>query len=1454
MSARSAASTPASARRRGWWLGLLLSSTLLAGLGALLLDPALQKRLLIPRLAPLVEQLDLDYVRVTPWSLELRGLKLSVRGARLSLDRLELGVNPLRLLGDTLSVRRLQLEHAVLNLENFVPPPADPAAPPFPGLLAALDLGYGLALGEVSAALEVRLPNARVITLALGGGGLRPHQTGELTYDLQALLGPEQHVHSSGTLSVEQLSAGAFRGLQSAGTVELQWPGLPAAERLAFALDLHPAPGMGAPRARYRLARAARAAGATLGLAPAAPEVVSFTLRSLTAASEDRAKLSLNGVYAGEFGAIQGDFQLLANERLGAPYAGGSPLPSVVNRTAGTFGYAGATQTFELTLTNDLLLGELARVLGNNPALPASLNLHSAVTLAGQPTRVVVTRFEHTVAPDAGPPVLTIRANSPLTLDPAQPEVLLATPRALGVIEVAGLPLPWLNGLLGEVALGEGALRGGFEVAADKHQRLVLNPVAPLIAGPVTVSRAQNVLVSGLTLQVLPKFLRSQRSLSVSLKALELRQDARRLLNGQVRLRQKHAPDSPARLDLTLDLDLDAITALPGIAPLVSQYALPQGLLAHLETDLESRPGEVRVKSVLAQLAHGSAPELFKLKSEQAFTVPLGTASPTQRNPRGVLARLEFRNLNLAWLSPWLPDGALEGRLSHANFGLMEEAGGALVLSAGVPLEIRDLSVQHGGTVLAQQLAISVAPRLTYSPDKITLALESLEVRAPAASLLRGRLVLGIQPAVGRLEAAGKLTLDGRALLAQPVLAAWWGPTQPALKLSSELNFDVGYTAPQLDVQHLEARVAAGKYATLSLVAEPGLVIRTALDSHEEFARAVVGSMALQVRDLSSSAMREFLPLGELRFAEINADFRLASDGSRLRADSLAPLRLESVKLSNANGVLLEPFTLVADAAFSAVGRVYGVDVNELSLAFAQRSGAALNGRFTGRIEPDKTVPLQQLALDLNANLPQWLAQPVGMPGHSLRGGQLVAKVAVNPTGEIAAAVGLEALAGAKALRISRIDIPIKGTMASDGQGFDFSAPITAQGRSGVSNAALEVSFKPVLNEPNLLDFSLKSAVFYLNDLLATLSEIAPAAAPDASGRTPAAPARRVAVRVNDARDLRATWDVLPYSARLRVEIGKLFYTDYLAFEGLLAELETRRDRLSINELAANFHDSRIQLKGQLSFAQDLPEPYTLALNGEVKDFDLQKFLSELVPGEKAQVEGLFGVTLLASGESPNLSQLHNRALFDLHLTSRKGVFRPLSKANPLLIGSSGLMGLLGECLSYVPSDGFGAGAVARLVNYISRIDYDLVEIYIQRKRSRTLRLSRFLVQSPTVLLLAEGQVDYVPGADFFDSPLKMTGSLNMRARGAAILYSMGLLRDEQDPFGYFKGPEFLVSGTPEHPVSNLSTIISRAGQGALKGGFTRPLSGLIGNLKFRWFGPKEAPRSVLPVDANEAE
>jgi hypothetical protein len=81
-----------------------------------------------------------------------------------------------------------------------------------------------------------------------------------------------------------------------------------------------------------------------------------------------------------------------------------------------------------------------------------------------------------------------------------------------------------------------------------------------------------------------------------------------------------------------------------------------------------------------------------------------------------------------------------------------------------------------------------------------------------------------------------------------------------------------------------------------------------------------------------------------------------------------------------------------------------------------------------------------------------------------------------------------------------------------------------------------------------------------------------------------------------------------------------------------------------------------------------------------------------------------------------------------------------------------------------------------------------------------------------------------------------------MRERGAAILYSLGLLQPEKDDYGYWKGPVFKVWGKIARSESNLDDIISEAGHGAVLGGITRPVSGLWGNLKFWWFGGGKEP------------
>ena len=1438
------------ARRRRWPYVLGALGGLLLAAVLVVFDAERQKQWLIPQLSPLVDELALDYVLLTPWSVEVRGLALSAQGANVKLSKLELGFNPLALLMDTLSIWRFHLEGTDVDLTHFVPPPSDEkAAPPFPGVLTAFDNGFALALDDIALAATVRLPTTGVVTAAVRGGGLRPHFPGSLNYHVDARLGEGQHATLDGALLLDQLRAGALRKLVANGKLELQWPGLPATEQVAFSLDVAPEAGSGG--ARYR-AKQAKAAG--VRIAPP-PESLQLSVSALGKDDAERAKVTVDAVYDGSNGRVAGSLGLVAGNALITPFTGQQPLPEIAETATGTFSFTSSTGNFDLDLANDVALSALGNVLGANPELPTTLHVRSAITLAGHPARIAVTRFEHSIAPNNAVPVLQARISNPLLFEPAHPEALLATPQALGVVEITDLPLPWLNGVLGEIKLLGGSLRAGWEFEVDDQQRLLLTSITPLTTGAFGAQQGLKTLFEQLDLRVTPRLRKSDQSVRVWLEDLALRRNDQQLLGGELAFRQPFAAEEGARADVNLQVDFDALGGLPVLAEKLTGYPLPKGLTGKAEATVRVRPSLLGVEALDLAIKQTAAPELLRIKLEQPFALGLGGASPQLQNPRGPLARIALRELDLAWASPFVPDMTFEGRVASADLVLSGEGGEAMALKASAPLRLRGLAVKQGGKLLLQGVDWSSSPTLRYSPDSLSAKVESLAITAEGKSLIKGQLGFAKGTANNALHADGALAIDLNQLLRQPMLAAALGKRAPGLKLEGSLNFDVNYAEPLVKVEALAFKLATDRKASLALTASPGLELRTTITPQESLSRAVLGSVDLQVRDFSSAVLKEAVALEGLEFAAINADFRLSSDGEKLRADSRAPLRVESIRLMADNKPALQPFAIEAEAAIEALGRACSLNISKLQIQFAGAGSPALDARFTAHLAPDETVPLQMLKLDLNAALPQWLSQPAVMPGHRLQSGALNAHVEVGASRAIDARIGIDGLAGRKALAIQTLELPIKGTVAEDGRSFQFSAPLVAQGKSGASNASIDVSFAPVKDEAELLDVRLNSTVFYLNDLLATVSGIAPESAPPSDAPTPATPAAPSAsVALDESRDTKAVWDVLPYGTRLRFNIDKIYYTDYLAFDAVGGELNLRRRRFSLSDFSARFHDSPITLDGGFRFRRDAPEPYALSLNGAVKDFDLQTFASELVPGEKPQVEGLFGVTLEASGEMPNLGQLRNRAFFDIHMQSRDGVFHPLPSSSPLLIGASEVLGVVGEGLSYAPTGGFGAGAVARLVNYISRIDYDLIEIRLRRGSSRRVRLSQFLMQSPTVLMSAEGVVDYVKGKDLLDSPLALTGSLNMRGRGAAILYSMNLMQDERDEFGYYKGPEFLISGTPTAPESNFATIIDQAGKGTVRGGVTRPLSGLIGNFKYRWFGPKDRPRAVLPPVIEEGD
>jgi hypothetical protein len=331
--------------------------------------------------------------------------------------------------------------------------------------------------------------------------------------------------------------------------------------------------------------------------------------------------------------------------------------------------------------------------------------------------------------------------------------------------------------------------------------------------------------------------------------------------------------------------------------------------------------------------------------------------------------------------------------------------------------------------------------------------------------------------------------------------------------------------------------------------------------------------------------------------------------------------------------------------------------------------------------------------------------------------------------------------------------------------------------------------------------------------------------------------------------DERAFWDVIPYNRHVAYNIQRLFYTDYLEIVDITGRAEASSGRLSLDDFKASFHDSPIALNSVLTFTPG-DKPYDMEMQVNIDQFDLDTFLLELNPESTPMAEGLFDVKIDAYGNSPNMAQYRNNLYFDMKMQSRDGLFRLLDPNDPLVVGSSNFAGAVGEGVSYIPTGLFGLGAVARLVNYIKEVPYDKIEAHLVRDESRDVQIKKYVVQSPEVLLTAKGGIDYEEGVDVLQSPLDMKAKLDLRERGAAIFYDLDLLQDERNAYGYWKGPEIKFWGTPGVLESNLGEIIETAGKGAVLGGITRPISGLIGNVRHLWMDEEGEPLEYTDTPA----
>lgn len=1442
-------------RRRRTVIALVVVVALLVVLG-IVFHPAVQTHVAREQLGARLDAFAVERLHVLPWRARVRGLDMRHEGLELRVREAAVGYSPWRMLFDVLGVRWLEARGVELDVSDV--PASEARGEPFGGLFAVLSKGYGVELGTLAARGRVRFDAERSLRFFVTGGGLAPEASGELELDVTVSdATDDSRVEVAGTVTLAQLEPGRFETAAADVLVRALSPRLPREEWLEVSATAAPVEvrrldddgepdGWTVTGDRFRLAIAKPGDAGNL------------------------ASVSVTGTLDGRRGQLAGTYEIAAGDDLVTFYLEDVLLPVFAQTGGGDWRFDLRTLALGVAYRGEVSVSGLERILGENEALPEGLILEHSFALEAGPDAVTLEAFDAVLRVPPGDTVFSFALEAPLEAATAEPLAVLAPKRVVGHVALDGMPLEWLNGLLPEPWLQGGMLAGAFDLRTGDGA-LELVPTEGLHVAAAELDAALGVQ-GPLGVHLAPTLAWTESRVRVRVPRAKVVAGETSLgalgLSAVLDTTADTAPSPDVKLDAEFDLNAIA-AAIPALRAPLADQPLPAGLTARIDGDLSVNAARVRVRTLEVSLRQHDAHPILVARVLQPFAVALDAGGPAIRNPEGELALLSFDDLDLAWLDPLWSGGSLSGRLAAGEMAVEAGGAGTLEVRARRALDFRDVAVATPEGPLVDALALTVSPEVDYAPGAVDLRYRALEVRVDGQRLASGQgdarvpLPRGNGEAEGAGEspgeaadtpvptsASGSLALTLAALQRVPALAEAVRRLPAERNWRLEFDYDVSGDAERIDVAALDARLAIDAQTHVRIRNEAPLVVRPRIAADEALAQHLTGALTAELSGLSSAVLGDLLPLGELAFDDVSTLAVLRSDGAVLTADTSRPLVLSGVRLGRGASATLAPFTVEAAASLNAAGARAQATLEALKVTFdAFPERPAIDGTLAFVLEPAHLIPLRRLDASLEGHLPPLLAQPAVMPGHRLRDGRFRLEVTVADDGAIVSDAVLDGLESSEPLAIAHAEAHAEGALAADGKGFRFQMPVSGQGRSGETDGLLVASYAPEGEDKALLELAFTSQRFLLNDVLATLDAVAAprnkaARTADDKGEAGDAPAAAPGVEPDDT----PFWDVLPYDTRFAYYVRDLYYTDYVIFNDVTGDIGITSDRLAFDSLAGRFHASPMRFDGALEFAGETRKPYQLELEGTLTDFDLNQFFTELVPGDKPRVEGLFSVAVNGYGASPNMAQFRNELLFDMRLKSREGLFRPLPPGSGLMAGASDVLGIVGEGLSYMPTGGFGAGALSRLVNYIAVIDYDRIDIHVERDETRDIAIRRFLVQSPTVSLTASGGIDYVDGVDILQSPLSLNAQLNMSGKGAAILYSMDLLSDEQDDYGYYLGPQFRIRGTPADAESNFDEIVTAAADGTLKGGITRPLSGLIGNIKHRWFGDEPDPYSGPPA------
>ncbi len=546
--------------------------------------------------------------------------------------------------------------------------------------------------------------------------------------------------------------------------------------------------------------------------------------------------------------------------------------------------------------------------------------------------------------------------------------------------------------------------------------------------------------------------------------------------------------------------------------------------------------------------------------------------------------------------------------------------------------------------------------------------------------------------------------------------------------------------------------------------------------------------------------------LGDLQLTggPARGEWRVTAEPSNIRVRPVAALTVEGISLEQAGQLLLR----AVDLSVAVGARYRDGDLAAELLELSARSGGRTLLKASGQGSPAAVKGT------LEAELPALFAQPVAKGAADVVAGRIQADFDATLAEGWQAGLNL-AITGLRASQpITLPEVSLKLTASGDKDGvIRAELPVVLTAADRRSDLLVKADVKP--GEPvTRFAGSVTGALVHVQDLQ-VLAALAPSS--PAQPTSPTAPATKPAA---DEKPAAAKPFWAGYEGKFSLSLARVVYAPGVEVKDVTGELSVDRDAITLKQFDASIGASgRLSVNGSLKNEPAKKKPYVLAGDLSLTGFDPGPFLKPDNARRPPVLEGSFDVKGTLAGRAVDPAELADTALGKVDVTGRQGTLRALGvkveTAANLARPASALLGLVGAATGNEDAIKYAerARAGAEVAQALAAVQFDRLDMTLQRAKNNDLAIKDIVLQAPAVRLTGGGGIQYQPGVPLLRQPLNVQLNLSAKDRLAKGLASLKLVGAEADAAGYFPLTESiqLDGSLAQIGASQLERLIRRA-------------------------------------------